>query len=457
MKNTILGIVAIATIALISQYYKMDRSPDLNDEPNAQALAILESGQCLVCHSQAAELPFYASFPIIGEQVKQDAAFGVEKIDLTATYEALKSGGLVNEVALAKIEFAIAEGSMPPFKYYAMHWGSRINNTERDMMLNWAKRYRAKNYSLGTNAVEFANEPVQAIPESVSVDQRKADIGFKLYHDVRLSSDNTISCASCHGLNTGGVDNDRFSKGVNGQRGGINAPTTFNAVHNFVQFWDGRATDLQQQAAGPPLNPVEMASTSWEQIAEKLAADKALSEQFLLLYPEGYTEHSITDAIQEFEKTLITPNSQFDKYLKGDKSALSKEELAGYELFKKYECATCHVGVNLGGQTYEKMGLHADYFGIRGDITEADYGRFAQTQENYDKHRFKVPTLRNIALTWPYFHDGSYALMEEAADVMALYQVGHTLTDDEKSKLVAFFHTLTGEYQGKLLTNDNQQ
>lgn len=457
MKRTILGVLAIAVIALIAQYIKMDKSPDKELDSNAQALAILESGQCLVCHSQNPELPFYASLPFIGEQVKYDAAFGVQKIDLTEAYNALASGGKVNEADLAKIEFAISDGSMPPAKYYAVHWGSKINCEEKEMMLNWAKNHRAQHYSLGTNAPEFANEPVQAIPEKVDVNLDKVAVGFKLYHDTRLSSDNTISCASCHGLNTGGVDNNQFSKGVDGQLGGVNAPTTFNATHNFVQFWDGRAETLAQQAAGPPLNPVEMASTSWEQIIEKLESDKQLTKEFIALYPEGYSEATITNAIEEFEKTLITPNSKFDKYLKGDKEAITAEERAGYEVFKRYECATCHVGVNLGGQTYEKLGLHADYFGIREIITDGDLGRFVQTQNEIDKHRFKVPTLRNIALTWPYFHDGSLNTMEEAVNEMVLYQVGKTFSDEERIELIAFLNTLTGEYQGKPLTNDNKQ
>ena len=163
------------------------------------------------------------------------------------------------------------------------------------------------------------------------------------------------------------------------------------------------------------------------------------------------------DTIEEFEKTLLTPNSRFDLYLKGEKTAINDIELAGYELFKKYDCATCHVGETLGGQSYELMGVKRDYFADRGiELTEEDNGRFKQTRNERDKHRFKVPGLRNIALTAPYFHDGSMKTMKEAVDYMAKYQMDLNLPEDELNKIVAFLETLTGEYKGKPLTNDNQ-
>ncbi|GAB1359152.1 cytochrome-c peroxidase [Porphyromonadaceae bacterium] len=458
MNKTLLGVGAIALVAVVAQYLKMDKSPDSSLTPDQQVATIFETGHCLACHSQNPELPFYADFPIAGDQVRRDIELGVKAIDLTDMYNALKSGGPINEVAVAKVEYAIREGSMPPLKYSVVHWGSQINSTEKEIVLNWVADYRKAHFSLGTNAEAFINEPVQAIPETVEVDEAKAALGFKLYHDTRLSADNTISCASCHGLNTGGVDNEQFSDGVGGQKGNVNAPTVFNAGHNFVQFWDGRAVDLQQQAAGPPLNPVEMASTSWEQIAGKLIEDKELTKEFLAIYPDGYSEKTITDAIQEFEKTLITPNSRFDRYLKGQPDALTAEEIKGYELFKQHECATCHAGVIMGGQSYELMGLHGDYFGIRGiEITDGDKGRNMQTNKDYDMHRFKVPTLRNIALTWPYFHDGTKQTLEEATEAMMTFQIDKKYKKEDVASIVGFLKTLTGEYNGKLLTNDNDK
>ena len=169
-------------------------------------------------------------------------------------------------------------------------------------------------------------------------------------------------------------------------------------------------------------------------------------------------QQRITNAIEEFEKTLLTPNSRFDRYLKGEKSAINDTELTGYELFKKYDCTTCHVGETLGGQSYELMGVKRDYFADRGsEMTEEDNGRFKQTKTDRDKHRFKVPGLRNIALTAPYFHDGSIKTMKDAVDYMAKYQVDAILSNEELGEIVAFLETLTGEYKGKPLTNDNSK
>jgi cytochrome c peroxidase len=245
---------------------------------------------------------------------------------------------------------------------------------------------------------------------------------------------------------------------VDNQKGGVNAPTSYNAVYNFVQFWDGRAATLADQAAGPPLNPVEMASTSFDEIIAKLEADKQFKAAFEQVYPDGLTQANITDAIEQFERTLLTPNSAFDKYLCGDDSAITAEELRGYELFKQYDCATCHVGANLGGESYELMGLRNHYFAERDmPLTEEDNGRFKVTQQERDRHRFKVPGLRNIELTWPYYHDGSRPTLEQAVRDMGKYQSGVELTSTEVDEITAFLKTLTGEYQGKKLTNDNNQ
>ena len=282
------------------------------------------------------------------------------------------------------------------------------------------------------------------------MDSRKVELGKLLFHDGRLSLDNTISCASCHNLETGGVDNKQYSEGVGGQFGGVNAPTVFNAYFNFVQFWDGRAATLADQAAGPPLNPVEMASESFEQICAKLQADENMVKMFAEIYPDGITEANITNAIQEFEMTLLTPNSPFDRYLKGDNDALSAEEIEGYDLFKENGCATCHAGETLGGKTYEYMGRFDNYFEKRGlEMTEEDNGRFKQTKDEYDRHCFKVPGLRNLALTAPYFHDGTMKTIEEAVQAMAHYECGVDLTEQDNQKISAFMRSLTGEYKAK--------
>jgi cytochrome c peroxidase len=267
-----------------------------------------------------------------------------------------------------------------------------------------------------------------------------------------------VSCATCHALETAGVDNHRYSDGVGGQVGGVNAPTVYNAVYNFVQFWDGRAATLADQAAGPPLNPIEMASPSFEHIIAKLEADKNFARAFTAVYPDGLTQANITDAIEQFERTLVTPNARFDKWLLGDDEAITAEELAGYELFKKYDCATCHVGHNLGGQSYELMGLRRHYFADRGEeLTVEDNGRFKETGLERDRHRFKVPGLRNIEHTWPYYHDGTRHTLDEAVYDMGLYQSGVELAEEEVDLMVQFLLTLTGEYKGEPMTNTNDR
>lgn len=416
-----------------------------------QVAAIIKDNGCLMCHSAQAAVPFYGNFPVIGAQVKQDMKEGTNYVDLTALVNALETGGKVSQTDMTKVEYAVLGGTMPPKKFSVMHWGTSLSSDEKKVLLDWAKTYRAANFASPTVADEFKNEPVQPLMVSIPSDSNKVKLGFKLYHDTRLSADNTVSCATCHGLDTGGVDRKQFSEGIRGQLGGVNAPTVYNSALNFVQFWDGRAADLKEQAAGPPLNPVEMGCESFDQIAAALAADKQLKKEFEEIYPEGLNQSTITDAIAEFEKTLLTP-SRFDEYLRGDKEALTQEELAGYDLFKKNNCATCHAGMNLGGQSFEYMGVKGNYFDFRGTgLTDGDNGRFSVTKDERDRHKFKTPTLRNVAVTPPYMHDGTVTSLEDAIRYMHTFQVGKHIDEPDMKKLVAFLHSLTGTYQGKLL------
>lgn len=451
------GFIFLAITTLLGCIYCcMDGTPSATVEKNAQIAGIIESGGCLECHTADPNLPFYAEFPIAGDMVKEDVEKGYRSFDIQPMYDAVKSGKKVSEVDLAKVEKVFADGTMPPAKYYMVHWGAYTSSKEVEAVKEWAKETRAKYYPNKLAAAEFANETVRPVEASVEVDPLKAALGEMLYQDTRLSVDNTVSCASCHGLNTGGVDNKQYSEGVNGLKGGVNAPTVFNAHYNFVQFWDGRAETLAAQAAGPPLNPVEMASTSFDEICAKLKADAAFDKAFTAVYPEGITEQTITNAIQEFERTLLTPDSPFDLYLKGDKSAMSSEAIEGYELFKQLGCATCHVGENIGGQSYELMGLFGNYFEDRGtELTTEDNGRNKETKLDRDIHRFKVPGLRNIALTAPYFHDGTQATLEDAVKAMAKYETDDLLDDAQVAQVVAFLNSLTGKYKGVTLTNDN--
>lgn len=457
MKNRTKLFAALLAIVLVAAatYRLMNSAPAATLSQDAQMMQILSDGGCISCHSANPQLPFYATLPIAGDIVKADIDSGYRAFNIEPMIKAMNEGKTPNPVHLAKVEKVISDQRMPMAKYYMVHWGSTTTDAKRDITLAWVKEQRIKLYADGLTG-ERAGEPIRPIAQSPTADAQKAALGNLLYHDTRLSADNTVSCASCHGLETAGVDNKKYSEGVNKQMGGVNAPTVFNAVYNFVQFWDGRAKTLADQAAGPPLNPVEMASASFDEIIAKLSSDKEFVKAFNAVYPDGLTQANITNAIEEFERTLITPNSRFDKYLLGDDSAITADELAGYKLFKEYNCATCHVGPNLGGETYELMGLREHYFASRPQpMTAEDDGRYKETKQERDRHRFKVPGLRNIELTWPYYHDGTRATLDEAVKDMAKYQSGVQISSDETALMVAFLRTLTGEYQGKLLTNVN--
>ena len=448
-------LVAAAVMTVV--YRAVNRVPSSELPLNEQVYQIFTDGGCLSCHSEDPELPFYAKIPVAGDIIKADIDSGYRAYDMTRFMEELKADAEVNPAELAKVEKVVLDDRMPMAKYYLIHWGSSLTSAKREIVLDWVRQMRARIYNDGLEG-ERANEPVRPIDKTLEYDAAKAALGFALFHDPRLSVDNTVSCASCHALETAGVDNHQYSHGVNDQLGGVNAPTVYNAVYNFVQFWDGRAQTLAAQAAGPPLNPVEMASESFDQIIDKLKADKKFAKAFKAVYPDGITEANITDAIEQFERTLITPDSAFDKWLRGDDSALTAQELEGYELFKKYDCATCHAGPNLGGLTYELMGLRRHYFAERGlELTHEDNGRFKETGMERDRHRFKVPGLRNVEHTWPYYHDGTRETLEEAVRDMGIYQSGVELTDAETASIVAFLNSLTGEYNGVPVTTTNSR
>ena len=448
-------LVAAAVMTVV--YRAVNRVPSAELPLHEQVYEIFTDGGCLSCHSENPKLPFYAKLPVMGDIVKADVDSGYRAFDMTRFMDSLKAGEEVNAAELAKVEKVVLDDRMPMPKYYLVHWGSSLTKEKRDIVLDWVRQMRAAIYDDGL-AGDRANEPVRPIDLALEYDAAKAGLGYALFHDTRLSVDNTISCASCHALETAGVDNHQYSHGVDDQLGGVNAPTVYNAVYNFVQFWDGRAQTLADQAAGPPLNPVEMASESFDQIIAKLKADREFQKKFTEVYPDGITAENITDAIEQFERTLITPNSAFDKWLRGDDSALTAEELEGYELFKKYDCATCHAGPNLGGLTYELMGLRRHYFADRGlELTHEDNGRFKETGAERDRHRFKVPGLRNVEHTWPYYHDGTRETLEEAVRDMGIYQSGVELSQAEINSITSFLNTLTGEYNGEKITTTNSR
>lgn len=293
------------------------------------------------------------------------------------------------------------------------------------------------------------DQPVTPIPAALPLDARKVALGEKLFHDKRLSRDDSISCASCHAIEKSGHDGRAVAMGVGGQTGTLNSPTVFNSAFSFRQFWDGRAATLEEQAEGPVHNTIEMAS-NWREVMMKLRRDQGLIEDFKRIWPDGLTPANIQSAIAEYERSLITPDSPFDRYLRGDQNAIDPEAKEGWRLFRDLGCIACHQGVNLGGNLYANLGIMGDYFADRGrPVAKSDLGRYNATGLEKDKHLFKVPTLRNIAETPPYFHDGSIATLEEAIRVMARYQLGIRLSEPDLRHLHAFLSTLSGQYRGR--------
>ncbi len=281
-----------------------------------------------------------------------------------------------------------------------------------------------------------AKEPITPIPLDIPVNTEKANLGKELFFDTILSKDNTLSCHSCHLLNQGGEDNLQFSVGIDGKVGNINAPTILNSTFNFVQFWNGRAKNLQEQAMGPITNPIEMGH-SFEELIKKLEKTP-YKQKFDSIYKDGITPFNLTNAIAEYEKTLITPNSPFDRYLNGDENAISNETKQGYELFKTQGCIACHHGVNVGGNLYAK-------FGVISQLQSDSKGRYEVSKNELDEYYFKVPTLRNIELTAPYLHDGRIDNLEDTVKFMAHYQLGKSLTQEDVEKIVLFLKSLTGK------------
>lgn len=294
--------------------------------------------------------------------------------------------------------------------------------------------------AVAASTTTSANEPIQPIKAAAPKNIGMVELGKMLFFDPRLSKSGFISCNSCHNLSMGGTDNIKTSIGHKWQQGPINAPTVLNSSMMLAQFWDGRAKDLKEQAGGPIANPGEMAFT------HELAVDVLRSmPQYRTRFKQVFGSDQVnigmvTDAIAAFEETLVTPDSRFDKWLKGDKKALNQTELDGYKLFKDNGCTTCHYGTAVGGTSFQKMGVREPY-----KTSSKEEGRIGVTGKAADRFVFKVPTLRNVELTYPYFHDGAAETLEEAVDVMGRIQLGRDFSKEENAKIVAFLKTLTGK------------
>lgn len=304
-------------------------------------------------------------------------------------------------------------------------------------------------------ADEPLNEPIVAISVKHNTDPELLALGRKLFNDKRLSKDGSISCASCHDLLKGGADGRKVPVGIQQQLGTINTPSVFNSSLNFKQYWDGRAKNLSDQIDGPIENKTEMGS-SWPAVISLLKQDPGYQEKFKKHFSTGITINNIKKAIVSFEHSLITPNSRFDLYLKGNKNAITADELTGYNLFKQYGCISCHQGMAVGGNLFQKLGIMKDYFADRGNITNADFGRFNVTQLELDRFVFKVPSLRNVELTAPYLHDGSADTLASVISTMMVYQLGVEPVEADVRLIAKFLKTLTGEYQSKKLWLDKK-
>ena len=289
------------------------------------------------------------------------------------------------------------------------------------------------------NSIILSKDLITPIPtfNSYSYDKQKAILGQELFNDTQLSKNNAFSCASCHFLDDGGDDNIALSLGLNGKQIPRNSPTIFNSIFNVTQHWDGAYDTLREQAKASIKDPLAMAS-NFKHIINTLSKDKNYINKFKKIYKSDINEKDILDAIVEFEKALITPNSKFDKYLKGDLNILNNNEINGYKLFKEYGCISCHNGINVGGNLIQKSGI------FKNNDTK-DLGRYYISKNLQDKYYFKVPSLRNIELTAPYFHNGKIYTLRDAVEQMLTFQVGYILKNKDIDDIVLFLNTLTGQ------------
>lgn len=306
----------------------------------------------------------------------------------------------------------------------------------------------------GLDKVPAFNEPILPIARLIDTDPEKVALGELLFNDKHLSKNNQVACADCHQLQKGGDDDMPVGITHDGIPHKINTPTIFNAALNYRQNWDGRANSLEDQIDMVIHSEIE-GKTNWPELLDDTTRQIDLKNRFTQLYPDGITRENYLDALTEFEKTLITPNSRFDQFLLGDINAINKEEKAGYLLFKEYGCVSCHQGINIGGNLYQKFGIFYDYIRARGNITDADHGRKNITGKASDDYVFKVPTLRNIEVTAPYLHDGQAETLAEAIQIMGTTQLGRELSSKDITLIEAFLRTLTGQYKGKYLNEFN--
>jgi cytochrome c peroxidase len=296
-------------------------------------------------------------------------------------------------------------------------------------------------------------EAVTPLPQPPPVPRAMTELGRKLFHDVRLSGNAQMSCASCHRLDRGGGDGRTRPLGSDGRPLDFNAPTVFNAALNFRLNWRGNFRTLEELAEAALLD-ARLMNTSWSEVVGKLQADADYVRSFGEAYGSQPDRAHVLDALASFQRGLATPNARFDEYLRGARDAITAEEERGFQLFKTYGCVACHQGMNLGGNLFQKFGIFYEQAAQRAAPTHADLGRFGITGRKSDRQVFRVPSLRNVAVTAPYFHDGRSSSLHEAVAIMARSQLGRNIPPRDIDAIVGFLATLTGTYDGRRLTPD---
>lgn len=441
-----IATAGIVSVAILPAGHETKIPVPVDREAAKEMANVVLKQKCAACHGENADYNGFINF----------LAFGKLRRDVEGAQRAftMKQDDSVRHelVNMAKMDYVLRTRRMPPTAYTIMHPASKLTMNDVKIMRHYY------NEELIDKAV-FA--PIVPAEKKTSPHEKtKILLGHMLYFSPALSTTNEVSCASCHDLTKGGTDNLAKSEGVPGadgkpQLGGVNAPTVFNAETHIRQFWDGRAKDLQEQAGGPPLNPVEMGYSKpedWNAIADKLAADERFALLFEKVYgSKGITAETITDAIAAFERTLVTPYSAFDLYRVGDKEALTEAQVAGMEAFKKYGCYTCHTGATLGGQSFEYINTDAPLRAHAEGYQEGAYGLMDFTKKEEHKDMFRVPSLRNVALTAPYFHTGTVTELKDAVRIMFESQTALSPSESTIENVTEFLKAQTGRYNGKSL------
>jgi cytochrome c peroxidase len=299
------------------------------------------------------------------------------------------------------------------------------------------------------SSILLGEEPIAPVPRDGVLDADKVRLGEMLFHDVRLSRGDVLACSSCHVLAEGGDDNRARSPGSDGELLNFNAPTVFNVALSFRLNWRGNFRALEEQNEAVLLDP-HLMNTTWAELLSKLRADQGYRDAFATVYGSSPAPAFVLDALATFQRSLTTPDAPFDRHLRGEREAITRDEERGYQLFKEFGCAACHQGVNVGANLFQRFGIFHDPF-AQSPIRTADLGRFTITGEADDRFVFRVPSLRNVALTAPYFHDGRAESLEQAIEEMARSQLGRVLTGREIELIAGFLHTLTGEYRRRSL------